>query len=339
MTSTPIRVLFCGSFQHYSTTVLQALLHSTAIKIVGVVTTPPRPAGRQQLLTKTDVHQFAENQGLPVFYPDNLHQEQVLQDIETQLGHKPEVLFTAGYGKLLPASWLDFPLLGAVNLHFSLLPKYRGANPAEWALLLGETETGVTWIEMNPEFDAGTIIAAAPSPITPVDTRETIYDKLYSLGGELSADVLTTYSEFMTSGTPKTSAADSALKLHLPPKPQPGLVGPYAKKLERPDGFVAWAAVIAAIKGHLSSPNHVSPTLQVILKHLNTQVNSFFLERAHRALAGFPGLWTMIPTANGEKRLKILTCHLEQQRLVLDQVQVEGKSATKWSDIKHQVQE
>ena len=152
-----VSVVFLGSFQHYSTLVAEALVKNDSIKVVGVVTTPPQPAGRKKVLTKTHIHEWAERQRLPVVTPQTLDSAS-LRQLVSSFNTKVDLFVVAGYRNKLPKIWLEYPRLGAYNLHQSLLPKYRGTNPAEWAILTGEAETGVSLIRMTERFDAGPII-------------------------------------------------------------------------------------------------------------------------------------------------------------------------------------
>jgi methionyl-tRNA formyltransferase len=323
------RILFLGSFLQYSAQVLKALNEAQELEVVGVVTTPPQPAGRKQELTKTHVHQLAEAKGLPIFTPEKLTADALAELPEA------DIMLTAGYGKLLPASWLAFPKIAALNLHFSLLPKYRGANPAEWALLLDENETGVTVIEMSPEFDTGNIVAQAQTRLTHRDTRESVYEKLYALGGQILPEVITTYVQFKTNGEKPTATAERQLILTLPPQPQAESSTPYAKRLYREDGFVAWSAVAAALEGKTATVAELSPTLQDIATLGKQAITPAWLERAIRALAGFPGVWTVVKTNKGEKRLKLQAAQLKAGRLVLEIVQLEGQASAHWNQIKN----
>ena len=178
MMKVDIKIIFFGSFLDHSATILQKLISAPHITVSGVVTTPPKPAGRQKKTKITPVHKLAQENNLPVFTPEKLN--------SSSLANIPSVdLFvTAGYGKLLSKQWLEFPQVGAINLHFSLLPKFRGANPAEWAILLGEKITGITLIEMADKFDTGHIISQQQISIDSKDTRVTLYEKLYSLAAK-----------------------------------------------------------------------------------------------------------------------------------------------------------
>ena len=161
-----ISIVFFGSFGNYSVIVLDKLLRSSIYHLASVITTPPAPKGRHLKLTKTEVQIYAETHNIPIFAPPSLDSLPAIS--------KPDFIVVAGYGKLLSPAWLEFPKVMAVNMHPSLLPAYPGRCPAEWAILRGETETGVTLIQMTEKFDAGPILAQEKLPISRDDTRLTL---------------------------------------------------------------------------------------------------------------------------------------------------------------------
>jgi len=340
------KILFAGSFLEHSALILEKLMRAPEIEIIGVLTTPPQPGGRSKILIPTPVHQLAISHNLPVFTPTNLN-EKSLAEIEKNIG-RPTLLLTAGYGKLVPSEWLTFPQLAALNLHFSLLPAYRGANPAEWALIRGETITGVTLIEMSPSFDTGKMVAQSALPIAPTETRETLYQKLYQLGGDVLPAMLSAYVAFrsptdLKNDTGYTSiASEKGITYFLPPLEQTSSPTPYATRLTREAGFIGWTALKDAVAGKDSAIKDLSPQLAEIIKTTSLELNARFLERTIRALVGFPGVWTLVTTAKGEQRLKILQAHLGEGRpattkvhLILDTVQLEGQTITSWENVKN----
>lgn len=336
MASTPpLNIVFFGSFQAYSADILSGLINSELLHVAAVVTTPPHPDKSGESI-KNPVQVLAEQHGVPVLTPSSLD-EHALQELSDAAGEYAYFV-TAGYGKLLPTAWLTQPPKGALNLHFSLLPKYRGANPAEWALLLGETETGVTLIEMSPEFDTGAIIAQASLTIETDDTRESLYQKLYQLGAAVLPTMLAHYAAFQDHSSASTEN-NQDITFVLPPQVQPASPTPYAKRFKREDAFVDWAVIQSAVAGN---GNNLTPESYQGLLKTAAQVapvisNAEFLSRAVKALAGYPELWTSIPTIKGQKRMKILKARVEQHNLVLEQVQIEGQQPATWNQVKNQV--
>ncbi len=324
-----IPLLFFGSFLDYSVKVLKNLHEAENVKIIGVISTPAQAMGRKKVLTDTPVAEYAKTNSLPLFTPSELS-EKILHELNSQLGKKPELILTAGYGKLLPKTWLRYPSKASLNLHFSLLPKYRGANPAEWALLLGEKETGITLIEMSPEFDTGDMLFQSRIVIEPNDNREIIYEKLYDLGAGVLPGVLQKYISGELKAVKQSTVRQLADQAdHYP----------YARRFRRPDGFITWDGITQAMNGESVKVEHFSKALQEIITirqglDANFHPSAKFIETASRALYGFPGLWTRVDTKKGKKRLKILDCEVVNEKLILKKVQLEGLAASSLGEIK-----
>lgn len=322
-------IIFFGSFLEYSAHVLEQLHKSDKVEITGVVTTPPKPAGRKKELRQTQVHQYALDNNLQVFTPEKLNQE-ALDHLLSAISNKPSLFCVAGYGKLLPKSWLALPKIAPINIHFSLLPKYRGAMPGEWAMFMGESETGVSLIEMSPKLDAGAIVAQAKYQIKAEDNRESLYQKLYGLGAELFLESLDTYLEFKAK--PQLKHLQTNPNLFLPPKPQQKSVPPYARLVSKDETFVDWRLIEAAMNGDNPDEKLFSELLWELPSKVLTAAGwAEAIERMIRAFYGWPGVWTLIETKSGRKRMKLHTAHLRDNRLVLDQVQVEGKKVQGFS--------
>jgi methionyl-tRNA formyltransferase len=336
-----MNIVFFGSFQHYSTLVLESLISASDINVSAVVTTPPMPAGRKRELQKTHTHAWAENHHLPVFTPHTLDNSSLKTlDTESPL-LATDYFVVAGYGKILPPEWLACPSLAPLNLHFSLLPAYRGANPAEWALLCNERLTGITLMVMNQGLDTGDIIMQKELAITPDDTRETLYQKLYHLGADVLPEQLVKYHAWI-------QKKDANCQVSLAPKPQPiKSPTPYARLLKRADGFIPWRALTKAMAGEPIKRFDLNTTLfNQVINHIEKHLghpciqNDYLklIERASRALSGFPGLWTDAPTTKGKKRLKIHSCHINANKhLVFDRVQLEGQQTSNFNQINNQL--
>lgn len=354
----PISIVFAGSFQDYSGIILQHLIESTQYTVIGVITTPPLTS-KNSLDQLNPVHQLAEKHHIPVMTP-SVADDEVITEIQQEFG-QPDFLLTAGYGKLLPASWLSFPRFKALNVHFSLLPAYRGANPAEWMLIRGETLAGVSVIEMSPEFDTGAIISRSAVAIEPADTRQSLYAKLYQRGGEITIKTIAKYLEWLTADEPIDVVAEISQKpeldtfeLHLPPVVQKTSPTPYASRFTRDDGFIAWEYVQEAMQSQVETKKHsISPGKigrQLAQSWFSSNENELAIthaelcqqiERSARALYGFPSLWTTVSTTKGEKRLKIHSAKIiknaHQISLQLQQVQLAGQQVAKWNQIKNAI--
>lgn len=306
-------IIFFGSFGSYSATVLEQLLLDQELSMVHIVTSAPF-TNRKGKLEKSPVQILAEKHNLPVTtqMPNSFE--------EIAPSFKADYLITAGYGHLLPAPLLNSPTKKAINLHFSVLPKYRGANPGEWAILMGEKESGISIIEMNEKFDEGGVLFSVSIPISQTETRESLYEKLYLLGGQNLPLII--------------KKVDQGL---LKPQPQTDNNYPFASRFKREDGFVDWQAIKKTQNGESAELELASEKLQTVATHAGmTKLTPQYLERATRALFNFPSLWTIIPTTKGEKRMKIHSATVASNKLVLESVQIEGQTANKWNLVKNQ---
>lgn len=189
MSNVKIRMIFIGT-SSYAKEILESLIKEQ-FNIVAVFTRADAPKGRKQEITKSPVGQLAEANSIPLHQPMKLDQESIEQIKKL----KPDIIVTASYGKLLPRELLRIPGFGCLNVHASLLPKYRGPSPIQNALLYGEKETGVSIILMNEGFDTGDIIALEKVNIDPQDNAETLTAKLAKLGAALSIKTIPPWVE------------------------------------------------------------------------------------------------------------------------------------------------
>ena len=176
-----MRIVFMGT-PAFAVASLEALI-GAGHEVVGAFSQPDRPVGRHHdKLQPTPVKEHAQAHGIPVFQPENLRDGAALAILKEL---DPELIVVAAYGRILPDSILALPSKGCINVHSSLLPKYRGAAPINWAILNGDDVTGVTIMHMAAELDAGDIIAQEATFISPIETAEELYNRLAVLGGEV----------------------------------------------------------------------------------------------------------------------------------------------------------
>ncbi|WP_281887789.1 methionyl-tRNA formyltransferase [Paenibacillus sp. YYML68] len=180
------RVVFMGT-PDFAVPALRLLLGSSLVEVVGVVTQPDRPVGRKRVLTPTPVKVEAQKHGLPVLQPERLRRGEALDELRAL---QPELIVTAAYGQILPPSVLELPRLGCINLHASLLPKYRGGAPIHYAVMNGDAVTGVTIMYMAEGLDTGDMISRIEVPIGDDDTTGTMFDKLSDAAAELLEQTL-----------------------------------------------------------------------------------------------------------------------------------------------------
>lgn len=204
-----LKIVFYGT-PDFATASLQALVEKGFVNIT-VVTAPDRPAGRGRQLNFSSVKQYALSQGLTVWQPENLKSTDFLEQLQQWA---PDLQIVVAFRMLPKAVWA-LPRLGTFNLHASLLPQYRGAAPINWAIINGETETGVTTFFIDEKIDTGAILLYKKMNISPTDTAGTLHDKLMQIGSDLVLETVETiYSGQISPQTqPQTSTLKEAPKL------------------------------------------------------------------------------------------------------------------------------
>jgi methionyl-tRNA formyltransferase len=220
------RVVFMGT-PEFATPSLAALLRE-GYDVVGVLTRADRPAGRGQKLEESPVKQLARNHGLAIQQPRTLR-DPAAQAALAALA--PDVIVVAAYGLILPPPVLDLPRFGCVNVHGSLLPRWRGAAPIAAAVLAGDAETGISLMLMDAGVDTGPVLATTALPIAPDDTTGTLTEKLAGLGAELLVRTLPGW-----------------LAGEIIPRAQPGAGATYAPRIEKSAGAIVWAEPAALIE-------------------------------------------------------------------------------------------
>ena len=214
----PLRVLFLGT-PAFAVPSLRAVA-SAGHHVVGVITQPDRPRGRGNRVSPSPVKAAALDLGLPVLQPTRLKDEALHDELRALA---PDLGIVVAYGRILPDALLTLPRLGMINVHASLLPRWRGAAPIQRAILTGDKETGVTIMRVISELDAGPMLASLPTPIAPNETSVDLEQRLASLGAELLAETVGALAR----GPITETAQDSA---HVT----------YAAKLERRDGHMSF---------------------------------------------------------------------------------------------------
>lgn len=220
----PLRVVFAGT-PEFAAASLQALLNSATehhYQLVGVYTQPDRPAGRGQKLVQSPVKQLAIANNIPVYQPLNFKQD----EDKAQLAElNADIMIVAAYGIILPKAVLDIPKHGCINVHASLLPRWRGAAPIHRALIAGDSETGITIMQMDVGLDTGDMLLKAHCDIKPSDTSASLHDRLAALGGSALIESL----EKLKTGTLTAEKQDDKLSC-------------YAAKLTKQEADINWAA-------------------------------------------------------------------------------------------------
>jgi methionyl-tRNA formyltransferase len=217
---TSLSIIFFGTAE-LSCASLAALARNEQFQVIAVVTQPDKPRGRDLQLTPSPVKLLAQKLNLPVLQPLKAREEKFITELRAL---KPGLMVVVAYGQILPPAILSLPPHGCLNVHTSLLPKYRGAAPIQWAIADGELETGVTIMQMDAGLDTGPILATRRTPILPADDSQSLHDRLAQLGAELLVETIPAY----IAGT-------------ISPQPQPAAGSIYAAKIKKEDGQIDWS--------------------------------------------------------------------------------------------------
>ncbi|MDP3699804.1 MAG: methionyl-tRNA formyltransferase [Hylemonella sp.] len=236
-----MRVVYAGT-PEFARVALERL-HAAGFDIPLVLTQPDRPAGRGMKLQASPVKQFALEHGITVAQPhglrlDGKYPEDAAIARAALEAARPDVIVVAAYGLILPQWVLDLPRLGCLNIHASLLPRWRGAAPIHRAIEAGDTETGVTIMQMDAALDTGDMLLVERLPIVASDTTASLHDKLAELGGRMIVDVL------------RRTAGDG-----LKPEPQPAEGVTYAHKIEKQEAAVDWSLSATVIERRIRAFN------------------------------------------------------------------------------------
>ncbi|PSU29548.1 methionyl-tRNA formyltransferase [Photobacterium lutimaris] len=224
--SKPLKIVFAGT-PDFAARHLAALL-SSEHDVIAVYTQPDRPAGRGKKLTASPVKHIALEHGIPVYQPENFKSDEAKQELAAL---DADIMVVVAYGLLLPQAVLDTPKLGCINVHGSILPRWRGAAPIQRSIWAGDAETGVTIMQMDIGLDTGDMLQIATLPIEPTDTSASMYEKLAELGPVALVDCLADIAD----GKAVAEKQDDAL-------------ANYAKKLSKEEACINWADDAAHIE-------------------------------------------------------------------------------------------
>ena len=214
-----MRVIFMGT-PSFALPILRAI-HKSNHEVIGVVTQPDRPRGRGRKLGISPIKELAMGLRIPVMQPETTKDEVFMGEVKRM---SPDLIVVAAYGRMLTRDLLDIPTLGCINVHASLLPKYRGASPIQWAIVNGERRTGITIMKMDEGMDTGGILLAREVEIGDEDTAQSLHDRLAQVGASLII-----------------KAMDKLNRGTLRPIPQDHREATYAPPLRKEDGLIDWS--------------------------------------------------------------------------------------------------
>jgi len=212
------KIVFMGT-PDFAVPTLQALINNH--DVTGVVTQPDRPAGRKQQVKQSPIKELALDAGIPVFQPKKLRQPEAIAELKQW---QADVYVVAAFGQILPQSVLDIPPHGSINIHASLLPRWRGAAPIHAAIRAGDSQTGITIMLMDAGLDTGPMLTQYSVRIEPDETGQSLHDKLAKIGGDLLIDTLPRY-----------------LSGEVTPTPQDDSEMTYAPQIKKEEGQIDWS--------------------------------------------------------------------------------------------------
>ena len=221
-----MRIVFMGT-PDFSVPALEALVEG-GHEVVAAITQPDKPKGRGKAVLMTPVKEKAMELGIPVYQPVKVREPEFVEKLRQM---EPDAIVVVAFGQILPKSILEIPRYGCVNIHASLLPKYRGAAPIQWAVIDGERESGVTTMFMNEGLDTGAMLEKEAVTLDPKETGGSLHDKLSAIGGRLILSTLKGLEDGTLKGTPQTDEGTC-----------------YAKMLKKSLGDIDWTMDAAAIE-------------------------------------------------------------------------------------------
>jgi methionyl-tRNA formyltransferase len=287
------RILFMGT-PDFAVPALTGLVNH-GYPVIGVVTQPDRPQGRGRATAPSPIKRLADDLGLTVFQPEKVRHPSFLATVRDLA---PDLVAVAAFGQILPKEILFGPKLGCINIHPSLLPKYRGAAPINWALIRGEEKTGVTIMQLDEGMDSGAILLQEETPIGPSETFGMLHDRLAKMGAELLLIALA----MLQSGV-------------LQPRPQDDRLATLAPRLAREDGLIHWEkdcrSLVSLIRGLSPTPSAYTRFAGKHLKVLMAEAEPGSVTEAPGTVVGETGAGLRVAAGNGT--------------VLLQELQLEGK--------------
>lgn len=326
------KIALAGSSK-YTVMMATALQTDQRFTISYTISPSPKPIGRQQIFSKNPLQLWAEKSQLTNFTVE----KKIDENLQEQLRSAEEIdfLLVVDFGYLIPSRLLQLAKIAPLNIHPSLLPKWRGSSPGQFALLLqklaGETtQSAITLMVMNEGLDQGPIIAQLPFDIKENWTQNEYYEQAFTLMAEKLGDLISDYAQG------KIIAQTQAIE-------SPTIT---AKRLTKADSFIAWQDLQKLMQTGEEKIHFIlvaASRKQALLSSLliNEKICPSKKEQiqliinASKAFFPWPNLWTMVTTNRGQQRMKILSCHLSDQQLVLDLVQIEGKNSCLFRECKN----
>ncbi|MGN0173223.1 MAG: methionyl-tRNA formyltransferase [Acutalibacteraceae bacterium] len=301
-----MNIVFMGT-PDFAEESLRALV-GAGYNVTAVFTKPDMPVGRKHILTPPEVKVADEELGIKVYQPNSLKNDESYQILKEL---NPDLIVVVAYGKLLPKNILDLPKYGCINVHASLLPKYRGASPIQWSIVCGEEETGVSTMLLDEGMDTGDILLSSAVKIGERETAEELWNRLMVLGGELLVKTV----KGLENGS-------------IEPIPQNEAEATYAPIIKKTDGMIDWSKsafeIDCKIRGLHAWPVAYTKTDNKMLKIFSAEIINGVKEPFGKVLSGDKELIV----ACGEGALKITELQLEGSKRMKTEDFLRGKKIT-----------
>jgi methionyl-tRNA formyltransferase len=294
----PLNIIFMGTAD-LACASLQALCREKSFRVVTAVSRPDKPKGRDLKVQVTPVKAVALSESVPVLQPARARDPDFIEELRKL---RPDLIVVAAYGQILPQAILDLPHHGCLNVHTSLLPKYRGAAPIQWAILDDQSETGVTIMKMDAGMDTGPILTQATTPISPEDTGQTLHDRLAELGATLLLETIPRY-----------------IRGEVLPRPQPAEGASHARKITKEDGHIDWRQPARALWNRVRAFNPWPGAFTHLTVGDKPGLLKVWSARVESSQSGTPGTVLQsdkhgIVVACGQQALRILELQREGSR-------------------------
>lgn len=308
-------IAICGSTKR-TAQCAETLKNDDNFDIVWILTPKPKPIGRKKTLTANPLDIFAMENKIPVIYVENKVDESLAEKISII----PDFLLVVDFGYLIPNWLLNLPKTAPLNIHPSELPKWRGTSPGQFSILFNDEQSAVTLMKINNKFDQGPIIHQDFFEVNKSWNHEDYYSHAFNL---ICKDLGQKITKFELA-KPQTEASPTIL----------------TKMLKKDQTFVEWEIVKMAMEGEKESSktqtkSQLTKLLAQALDHNKSL--ALTLERASKAFSPWPGLWTIVSTQKGDKRMKLLDLELKSDKLILKTVHIEGKRPAFWNDVKNSI--
>jgi len=322
MNSPKVQVAVAGSTKH-SLMVAQALADDSRFNICWILTPSPKKVGRKQEITTNPLHQWAKKNSIKVKLIDKKIEKFTTNVVV------PDYLLVVDFGYFIPDWLLSFPKMAPINIHPSILPKWRGSSPGQFAILFGEKKSAVSLIRITSELDAGPIINQVEFLVDENWNSQDYYLHSFTLVSHHIANWIIQHQQ-----NPKNEIAQNA---------SPSIY--FARKILKEDAFVNWKLLSNLQSGKQELPDcnilEEKSLMRSVLKQSPTNLWPEVISRACRAFQPWPLLWTIIPTSKGKKRMQILNCEVltsgQEKKLALAQVKIEGQKISEWNQVKNVV--